>query len=194
MDRIELLKKYVISRLEKELSPSVCYHSVAHTLYVFSVSSGLCKMENIEGNRKKLVLAAALLHDLGYLYRYEDNEKLCAQKIEQIIPEFGYSHEEIRFISDLILATRMPQRPGNIFAKILCDADLSYSGMPCYMIVSKLIRKELEDMAGQKYSDSEWVDLQKKFLSNQRFFTKSARKLFSKGIEKNLEDIFCKDK
>ena len=193
MDRIELLKRYVVSRLENELSQSICYHSIAHTLNVFSVSSDLCKMENIRSNQEELILAAALLHDLGYLYRFEDNEDLCARKVEQILPEFDYSSEEIRFISNLILATRMPQKPRNIFAKILCDADLSYLGMPCYPVVSKLLRKELEAMAGQKYSDSEWVDLQKIFLSNQRFFTKSARKLFSKGIEKNMETISGKN-
>ena len=54
---------------------------------------------------------------MGYIDQYENNEKIGA-KYTKFLPEYGYSKSQIEKISQLILATKVPQKPKNKLEKI----------------------------------------------------------------------------
>ena len=58
------------------------------------------------------------------------------------LPQFDYSKEEIEKICELILVTKMPQKPKNKLEEIICDADLYYLGTDQFFVTADKLYKE----------------------------------------------------
>jgi len=87
----------------------------------------------------------------------------------------------------MILSTKIPQSPKNLFEKILCDADLDYLGRDDYFIISSKLLKELE--LKNNLTPNEWIYLQSNFIKSHKYFTITSRKLREKKKQKNLSEI-----
>ena len=61
------------------------------------------------------------------------------------LPEYGYSGEQIEKICKIIMATKLPPQPEDIYQKIICDADLDYLGRSDMIPVSNTLYKELKE-------------------------------------------------
>ena len=68
-------KQYALHRLERELSPNLLYHGIAHTRddVVLAVKL-LANMEGIHGDSLSLLLTAAWFHDLGFVEQPQYHE------------------------------------------------------------------------------------------------------------------------
>ena len=64
---------------------------------------------------------------------------------QKFLPEYGYSKIQIEKISQLILATKVPQNPKNKLEKIICDADLDYLGREDFIYISDNFFRELKE-------------------------------------------------
>ena len=60
-------KKYILQRLEHELSDHLYYHGVHHTKDVLKITKKLCKDEKVSKTDTTLLKTAALFHDAGFL-------------------------------------------------------------------------------------------------------------------------------
>ncbi|HRF18444.1 MAG TPA: hypothetical protein PK977_09755, partial [Chitinophagaceae bacterium] len=69
--------------------------------------------------------------------------------------------------------TRLPQTPVNHLGQILCDADLFYIGKDGYAANAEKLFQEFK-YRGFVKTEAEWQLMQVEFLSNHKFFTKSA--------------------
>ena len=101
-------------------------HDFEHIMRVFKNAKKLCKKEKAN---EKLILTAALLHDIVSYPKSDKRSKLSsiqsAKKSEQILKKYGFSKEEIIIISDAIRDHSFSQNkiPSTIEGKILQDAD-----------------------------------------------------------------------
>jgi HD superfamily phosphodiesterase len=181
------LKEFVFEMLEKELPSDLSYHGISHTKdWVLPKTKQLLDEENIQGEDETILLTSALLHDVGYIEKYENNEEIATKIAKELLPKYNYNDEQIEKICKIIMATKMPQNPKNIYEKIICDADLSNLGSKDFFKISKNYRLELSNY-GYEYTDEEWIEIQINFLKSHKFFTKSAQKLWNKIQEENLE-------
>ncbi|MFD2786327.1 HD domain-containing protein [Hymenobacter rubripertinctus] len=167
---------YVLDQLRQHLSPTLFYHGLHHTLDVTEQALGLAAAEGITGAEDLLVLrTAALYHDAGFLTTYQGHEAAGCALARQVLPGFGYCPAQIERISQLILATQMPQQPGNShLARILCDADLDYLGRPAdFWPISQTLFEELA-LRGLMPDETAWLELQVRFLSTHHYWTPTA--------------------
>jgi uncharacterized protein len=188
--------EYIVQRLHTELSPTLFYHSLEHTLDVLEATRRLNEAEKIDENSKLLLETAALYHDSGMLVQYADHESLSDELARKVLPGFGYSGDEIEQVSRLILVTRLPQRAVHLHEQIICDADLDYLGTNEFFINSFKLRLEWQVNGLRNTTLKEWFDLQVKFLSEHKYFTKSAVILRNEHKMRNLGEIkeFINDK
>lgn len=191
--RFDDLEEYMLDRLEAELSSHLYYHNVKHTIDVVIHIEIIALEEKVCDEDMLLLKTAALFHDSGFMIGYQDHEMLSIKLANEILPKYGYSHEQVKKVSDLIYATRMPQNPKNKLEEIMCDADLDYLGRPDYLPVSRNLYKELLEMKLIKNSEYEWNKVQLKFLQNHKFFTESAKKRRNQNKNKQLEKILEQD-
>ena len=181
-------KEFVLKKLRDELKPELYYHCYHHTIDVYESTKKLAKLENIVGKDLILLETAALFHDTGFLVKYEDHEEQSASVARKYLPQFGYSSEDIEKICQMIVSTKLPQSPKNILDKILCDADLDYMGRDdFFMIANKLLCEW--NVNGIFTTLKKWYHIQVDFLSNNNYFTKSAKMMHKEKKKKNLSQI-----
>lgn len=176
MQRIEALKKYFLRRLEKQLSPTLTYHGLHHTLDVINVCDDYIERFKLDPGDAELLMAGAVLHDSGFLETYKAHEEKGVQLAESILPYFGYSAKEIKVVSGLIMATKVPQQPTNMLEKIICDADLDYLGRSDFYEIGENLFVELQHFINLT-DRTEWNQIQIKFLTAHEYHTDWAKEV-----------------
>lgn len=179
--------EYAIHRLEGELPPELCYHSVEHTRReVVPGVYELAALEGIDGETLVLLVTAAFYHDIGFIEQRENHEQVSVRIAREVLPGYGYSDAQIDEICKLILATRLPHAPANVSEAILADADMRVLGYPDFLQRNEDLRCEL-DAAGQVEPDEVWYRTQLRFLSEHHYFTAAARSAYEPGKQANIQ-------
>lgn len=161
---------YIIDRLRDELPARLKYHSVEHTLSVIKAAEKLGERHGISLRDMKLLLTACAYHDSGFLRTYKNHEAEGCKFVEEVLPQYGYSQEDIERIKGMIMATKVPQQPHTLLEKIICDADLVYLGGDNYDRISKTLHKELS-LNGIDLDEEKWLEMQINFLESHNYWT-----------------------
>lgn len=164
-------KTFILKKLRAELPRGLSYHGLHHTLDVLRIATSLCVAEGVRGKLAKLVKTAALLHDSGFVTnQHAGHEHQGCQIARSVLPDFGYSEEDVEQICNMIMATKIPQSPSNISEQIICDADLDYLGRTDFYPIARSLFEEMKRY--QLISDEKaWNRIQVSFLSAHRYHT-----------------------
>ena len=121
MSVLESIKKDVIKLISNDSA-----HDFDHIMRVYKNAQKISKTEKVN---KKLVLSAALLHDLVSYPKSDKRSKNSsiesAKKSKLILKKYDFTEEEIEIISDAIRDHSFSQNkvPKTIEGKVLQDAD-----------------------------------------------------------------------
>lgn len=178
----------ILEDLEHKLPEHLEYHSLEHTIDVANICDEYIKHFNLDKKESNLIRIAAISHDYGYIDSPEEHEKKSVDKIVPLLKKYKYSKKDIDLISGMIMATKIPQRPNNIYEEILADADLDYLGRNDYDKLSSRLLKEFYhyNVVSNK---KQWLDAQINFLENHSYHTERAKKNRDKSKSKKLEQI-----
>ncbi len=168
-------KEFILLKLSNELSDKLYYHGKHHTLDVLRITEELCREEQIDEYHTILLKTAALLHDIGFVQSNAEHEKIGCEISQEILPQFGYTPGEIRVISGMIMATKVPQSPQTKYEEILCDADLDYLGRDDFYSIGKTLFKELHAF-NILDDEKKWNVIQISFLEKHNYFTTTNKK------------------
>ena len=186
--QFEAVKKFISSKLKKELPANLFYHSIGHINDVYSAAENLARLEQVDGENLKLLLTAVLFHDSGFTVQPKNHEETSCEIAKMHLPDFGYTDSQIKVICGLIMATKMPQTPHNHLEQIICDADLDYLGRDDFYTIGNKLYTEL-GIYGMIQTELEWNRLQVRFLESHHYFTDSAKKLRQAGKDAHLKNI-----
>lgn len=187
--RLEELRDMVYKKLRKELKPTLYYHNFQHTVDVCESVDRLAEEENIFGEDLLLLQTAALFHDTGFIWRYENNEELACNFARQVLGSYGYSDKQKEHICRMIMSTQIPQNPEDHMAMVLCDADLDYMGRGDFFITALRLHREWSENSNMKITFKEWYLKQQAFIMQHEFFTESARRLRDDKKAHNLAQV-----
>ncbi|MCK5136442.1 MAG: HD domain-containing protein [Bacteroidales bacterium] len=182
------IQELVLDKLERELPDFLYYHNVKHTVDVVTEVELIGWAEGLDDDGILLLKTAALFHDAGHTIAYDEHEHHGTVLAREFLPKYGYTKEQIEIICDIIMATSLPPKPGDIYQKIICDADLDYLGRSDMIPVSNTLFREMkgQDKIGTL---NDWNKLQIKFISGHSYFTKTARSLREVNKQKQIERI-----
>ena len=183
------VKEFVLQKLSRELKPSLYYHNTQHTIDVCRSVETLAIMEKVSEEELLLLLTAAIYHDTGFIWSYDNNEPLASKFARRTLPEFGYTPIQISIVSQLIASTAMPQQPETLLEEILCDADLDYIGREDFFITALRLHREWSENSARKITFRDWYEKQRDFVETHKFFTKSASLLRNEKKKKNLSQV-----
>src|SRR5512147_2383317 len=95
----EAAQRYALERLQRELSPLITYHSLAHTLdEVAPAADQFAVLEGEVGEDLLLLRTAALYHDIGYVEQHHDHEAGSVRIMTAVLPGFGYGPTQIEVV------------------------------------------------------------------------------------------------
>ena len=181
-------ERFILSKLKKELNDKLFYHSHIHSKDVTRQAERIAIGEGITDEDLFLLKSAASYHDAGFVEQYDSNEPIGARMAGEILPKFGYTEKHIQRIEELIYVTQVPHQPKNKLEEIICDADLDYLGREDFHEIADLLRRELKEH-GKIDSDRKWDEMQVRFLSQHRYFTRTSIETRLTRKKQNLKEI-----
>ncbi len=183
---------YVLERFEtsgQADSGASIYHNLKHTQETVEAARRITEGMELSGPEATMVLVACWFHDVGYNESAEEHEQKSADIAEAFLKDQGADPETLVTVRGCILATKIPQKPGNLLEQIVCDADLSHLGSANYREKSRLLRKEFEQN-GNRYTGSEWLRLNIDFFRAHEYFTPFAREMYNPKKSENLIRLY----
>lgn len=185
----ERAKAYALDRLARELSPSLFYHSLAHTRDdVVPAAERLAALEGLTGESRMLLVTAALYHDIGFVRQRDEHELAGIVIAIEALPGFGYSAAQVEAIGGMILATRLPQTPRTNLEALLADADLDVLGREDFWTRHNDLRAEWAAF-GSRLDDQAWYQNQLKFQRDHHYFTEAAGQLRGAQKQANINRL-----
>ncbi|HAQ17705.1 MAG TPA: HD family phosphohydrolase [Prolixibacteraceae bacterium] len=166
-----LMQNFVLNLLRNNLPEKYYYHNPEHTIYVQERALEIGKHEECTEDDLKLLSAAALWHDTGYIRMYAQHEEQSCIIARQYLPEYGYSASVIDQICGMIMATKIPQLPKTKLEEILADADLEYLGTESFEKKSYSLFLELQSL-NPSLTEAKWNLMQISFLQKHHYFTR----------------------
>ena len=179
---------HVMGILNKNLAPSLTYHSINHTKDVVKAVERIALLEGITDEGLFLLKTAAIFHDAGFIEQYDHNESIGARMAQEILPKYGYTEQHVKTVVELIHATQIPHKPINKLQEIICDADLDYLGRDDFEEIADKLRLELTEM-GKINARKEWDEIQVKFLNQHQYFTATSISSRQMKKQENLEKV-----
>ena len=177
LSRFEDFKDRMFSMYEQKLPKKYYYHNLNHMKDVVEQVENIGRAEGINDEDMHILKTAALLHDAGFMQTYKDHEHAGMELARQMLPNEGYSQEQIDRICCLIECTILTEEPQNLLERIIRDADLDYLGRDDYFPISQELYKELLEMNLIKENDFEWCHGQITFLQEHTYYTDYSRKV-----------------
>jgi len=190
--QLQLLQEvdaYVEDFVKQRFSKQYLYHTYEHIQDVLRAINEIGGEYDLSEKDWELLILAGHFHDLGYADGPEGHEERSCVFARDFLKVRGYPEEDLAALEELILATKMPQKPKNHLEAILCDADLSHIGSPIYWDRCAKVRQELVLVNNHIMSEHEWVDFELEFMANHQFHTEVAKSLYDKRKDKHIKQL-----
>ena len=163
------------------------FHNLEHTRNVVSAVEEIGTHIELAEDEMESAIVAAWLHDIGYLQGEGDHERHAADKARELLDSWGASQQKVAEVSEAILATKVPQQPKSLIAKVVCDADLYHLSTASCTEQSARLREEWETQGKGSMGDDEWRRHNLDFLENHRYHTPYGQTILQAGKKKNIK-------
>jgi predicted metal-dependent HD superfamily phosphohydrolase len=186
LNKVEYYATDSFSHTDLEKLP---YHNLKHTQSVASYSMQLAHHYQLNERDLFVVVASAWLHDLGYAIDRANHEAEGAESGGIFLSNLGVVAADVESVKGCIMATRLPQNPHNLLEEIVCDADLWHLGTPNFGELSRMVRKEKEEVYHKKIDKREWRNETINFFESHKYHTDYARMFLENQKQKNLNKL-----
>lgn len=176
----------ILDELSEKLPDYLHYHRLNHTIDVANVCNFYIDYYLLSKRVANLIRIAAVVHDYGYIFDPKEHEERSIVEVRPMLT--GYSDKEIAVIDGMIRATKVPQKPHNLYEQILSDADLDYLGREDYPQLSEALYEEFLYF-GVVENQTDWLDLQIRFLESHQFHTDWAKNNRAENKQKVIDGL-----
>lgn len=193
MERSDIYKKiesHVTDLFDKDKVQGLYYHDLAHTRQVVAKTKEIAAHYNLTEKEMLVLYAASWFHDTGYLLGEQDeHEEKSVAIMRSYLSGIVEDEEILNAAAGCIMATKPPQRPGNLLEEIICDADTYHLGTKDFKESNKQIRKERLEKKGIVYTKAEWLKATIRFMESHRFHTTYCIELLGQRKLENIENL-----
>ncbi|MBY0543464.1 MAG: phosphohydrolase [Sphingobacteriaceae bacterium] len=189
---LDEVKNYVLAYFATQHDSKLVYHNLAHTQDVVKSTIQIANHYQLNEKDFFIVVAGAWFHDTGYFEDPINHEQKGAELAIAFLKQKDVPADITDQVMQLILSTKMPQRPTNQLENILCDGDLFHLGTKEFRKKGKLMHKEVELLYNIDINKKSWRIKDIEFLESQQYHTDYCRLLLSDQKQKNIEELKSK--
>jgi len=177
MQQIKLLdmEEMILKMFDDEASPNLYFHNSVMVKNISTQVELISRAENLPDEDFINLKLASLFLLSGYISDYEKPMEASLRLVEELLPRYGFTQENVDMTKALIRNSFNEHRE-SLADEILHDARYDYLGRVDYLkLTDKLLREQTEY---GKHTDTEtWISLLKTQLTEHEFITKTARLL-----------------
>jgi predicted MPP superfamily phosphohydrolase len=170
---------------QKKMPATLAFHSFLHVQEVLKVVDKLIQKEGIEPEEAVQLQLAGQFQYTGLANDTKHYQEESVKVFTQFLAKQGHTAEAFQLGIDLILSTKQNKTTSHL-EQILYDANHYYLGKKNFFTHAKLIRLEWEHINGKNYTEKAWSKELMNLIINTNYYTKWARKKYSKQKLKNL--------
>lgn len=190
---VQEARTYITDLLSHKLSKDIKFHTLQHTQEVVAACEKLADYLQLPDDDRFALLLAAWFHDSGYTGgTAKDHETLSIKLVNDFLNAHSITDDIKNKVTGCINATRMPQNPGTLIEKIICDADLFHLGTDAFDEKSKLLRQELSGFGDNNVSKKDWRKINIRFLKRHEYFTAYGKEKLQREKDKHLAELLDK--
>lgn len=182
---IKIIEKDITDLFEENLPFWALYHNLNHTIETVEGCKMIGLGSNINEDDMNKLIIASWFHDVGYLESDKNHEELSSQRAREYLLAKKISKDSIKSVTDLILSTKLKNKPNNLLEQIICDADLISLGQENYSDLNEKLKQEIELREARQIKDISWLKRSLKFLSKHEYYTDFAKEEFKLQFKKN---------
>jgi len=185
MIKLQDIEEMIIKMFDDEASPNLYFHNSVMVKNICNNVELLSTAENLPDEEFINLSLASVFLLTGFISDYEKPMEASIRLVEEILPDYGFSQENIE-LTGKIIKNSYEDRYESLSDKILHDAKYDYLGRVDYLkLTDKMLRERTE--YGKHSAKKIWVKDQKQLLTDHEFLTKTARLLRSVTVEEQLE-------
>ena len=192
--KLPLIKK--VFTLLEDLPKDIKYHNKKHAEDVLHEAVLFATIDNLNEAEKENIAVAATMHDMGFLFKREHNEKEAVRFIDEGLSKEEFGDLDIESIKKMILDTevKMTEKGPSIImsysgSAYLLDADVSDFGRTDFKEKSRLIKEELHIDLNDYISELNFLESTLSLMQNQVWHTLAANKLRQKQKLINIKEL-----
>jgi adenylate cyclase len=186
--RLNDIEEVALSRMKNEIPENLFFHNLKHTIDVYTQVELIARAENVSEEDVLLLRTAALFHDMGFIYDYDNAQERSKEIAKELLIQYQYSEQQINKIFEIIDATAINIKPKNRLEEIICDANLSYLGRVDYTITTENLYKEQKAYNKTKNRKSFYQE-QINFFKNHNYYTNTAKIIRDIKKEEQLRNL-----
>lgn len=174
--QLENFETWIRKLFATELKPEVCYHNLDHTVSIVRRVGELAHFYQLPERDHSDLFLAGWLHDIGYWDGNPiEHEAQGAEMAGEFLRQFGAHPARIERIQSAILATKIPQKPKDLFEAILCDSDLFHLGNEDWFAQTLLLKKERDKISGKVMELLPFLKHSREFVNKHNYHTDFAK-------------------
>jgi class 3 adenylate cyclase len=189
MQLIKLLdiEEMITKMFDDEAPPNLYFHNSSMVKNISNQVELLSRAENLPDEEFVNLKLAAVFLLTGYISDYEKPMEASLRLVEEILPGYGFSQENVESTKNIIRNSFADQRE-SLTDNILHDAVYDYLGRVDYIkLTDKLLRERTE--YGKHPDNNTWLEYQKKLLSDHQFTTNTAGLLRNVSVEEQIAGL-----
>lgn len=164
------------------------FHNLEHTRDVVDAVKEVGVHTQLTSEEMEAALAAAWLHDTGYMAGAIDHERQSVAMAKELFQKLDTPVGMVNMVSSAIMSTQMPQQPRSMIDKVLCDADLAHLAGPMCETRSDMLRDEFK-AGGESFSDDEWKMRTIAFMQHHHYHTSYGQTVLEDAKKKNIRRL-----
>jgi len=185
MIKLQDIEEMIIKMFDDEASPNLYFHNSAMVKNICNNVELLSTAENLPDEEFINLSLASVFLLTGFISDYEKPMEASVRLVEEILPAYGFSQENIEITGKLI-KNSYGDSYESLSDKILHDAKYDYLGRVDYLkLTDKLLRERTE--YGKHPAKKTWIKDQKQLLKDHEFLTNTASLLRGVTVEEQLE-------
>ncbi len=192
--QLEEVKNFVLEYFNTHHDAKLVYHNLDHTESVVNATMQIANHYQLNDKDFFIVCTGAWFHDTGYFEDIQNHEQKGADIAVDFLKKQDIPADVRDSVLQVILSTKMPQRPTNLLENIVCDGDLFHLGTEEFTEKRKLMHKEISLLYQIDSNKKEWRIKDVEFLESQQYHTDYCILLLSEQKQKNIDKLKSKIK
>ena len=187
MIKLQDIEEMITKMFDDEAPPDLYFHNSALVKSISNHVELLSTAEKVSDEEFINLKLASVFLLTGYISDYEKPMEASLRLVEEIMPRYGFNHENIELTSEII-RNLYNNHQDTLSDKILHDARYDYLGRVDYQkLTDKLLRERKE--YGKHPDSKSWIETQKKLLTNHEFLTGTASLLRGVSVEEQIAGL-----
>jgi class 3 adenylate cyclase len=187
MIKLQDIEELIIKMFDDEAPPNLYFHNSSMVKNICNQVELLSRAENLPDEEYIDLKLGAVFLLSGYITDYEKPMQASLRLVEEILPVFGFTKENIENASKIIINSFMDHR-NSLPDNILHDARYDYLGRVDYMKLTEKLLRELTEY-GKHPDIKTWTDFQIKELTEHEFITNTAKLLRNVSTEDQIAGL-----